>query len=231
MQIGIPSEGPGGRALTYIKGNTRPTRTSLTKALLWATHSKKEEEEQSSLSNSKSTSMKVLLILAVATAALAMPEPPAPGNSYLPPSSNYGPPSSQYGAPSGPGSGFRNGGQRNGGNGRTRAPSGSYGAPSSQYGPPGGGYNGATEDPYAEPASYQFQYEVNDPESGNNFGHKEQREGERAQGEYHVLLPDGRTQIVTYTADERGYMPEVRYEGGGGGGYGRGPAGGQRNGY
>ncbi|XP_046400415.1 pro-resilin-like [Ischnura elegans] len=182
--------------------------------------------------------MKSLLILAVvAAAALALPEPPAPGNSYLPPSGNYNAPSSQYGAPSGFGGGSRNGGgggYRNGnGGGRAKAPSSSYGAPSSQYGAPGGGYAGGNggADPYAEPASYQFEYEVNDPESGNNFGHKEQREGERAQGEYHVLLPDGRTQIVTYTADERGYMPEVRYEGGNGGagGYGRGPAGGRRN--
>lgn len=34
-----------------------------------------------------------------------------------------------------------------------------------------------------------------------------------ATGTYHVLLPDGRTQIVDYIADAAGYRPMVRYEG------------------
>lgn len=53
-------------------------------------------------------------------------------------------------------------------------------------------------------------------------------------GTYHVLLPDGRTQIVDYVADAAGYRPMVRYEGtatypaprrGGGGDGGGGPVG------
>lgn len=32
-------------------------------------------------------------------------------------------------------------------------------------------------------------------------------------GTYYVLLPDGRTQIVDYVADEAGYRPMIRYEG------------------
>lgn len=75
-----------------------------------------------------------------------------------------------------------------------------------------------------EPASYQFEYMVKDDESGNDFGHMEQREGDVAQGKYYVLLPDGRKQIVEYTADTEGYHPKVSYEEGAGG------AGGYQNG-
>lgn len=62
-------------------------------------------------------------------------------------------------------------------------------------------------------AKYEFEYEVNDPESGNQFGHKEQRDGDLTTGEYNVLLPDGRKQIVSYEADTDGYKPTVTYEG------------------
>lgn len=76
------------------------------------------------------------------------------------------------------------------------------------------------------PASYSFEYAVKDEESGNDFGHQESREGDVAQGKYYVLLPDGRKQIVEYTADTDGYHPKVTYEetGNGNGGYPKGPA-------
>lgn len=75
---------------------------------------------------------------------------------------------------------------------------------------------------FQEPANYQFKYDVQDAESGNDFGHEEQRNGDDTRGKYYVLLPDGRRQIVEYTADSEGYKPRISYEqagGGGGGGY------------
>lgn len=59
---------------------------------------------------------------------------------------------------------------------------------------------------------YSFEYEVDAPEYGTKFGHKESREGDRATGAYHVLLPDGRMQKVEYVADQDGYRPEVSYD-------------------
>ncbi|KAK6631980.1 hypothetical protein RUM44_007010 [Polyplax serrata] len=65
-----------------------------------------------------------------------------------------------------------------------------------------------------EPANYEYTYEVEAADvSGVMFGHKESRENESAKGSYHVLLPDGRTQIVEYHADEEGFHPKIRYEG------------------
>jgi len=63
-----------------------------------------------------------------------------------------------------------------------------------------------------EPAHYEFSYEVNDPNSGSDFGHEESRQDEDAKGTYFVLLPDGRKQIVEYEADEEGFKPMIRYE-------------------
>ncbi|XP_046394536.1 pro-resilin-like [Ischnura elegans] len=80
------------------------------------------------------------------------------------------------------------------------------------------GYGGGND--ISHPASYSFHYAVNDGE-GTEFGHQESREGHEAQGEYRVLLPDGRRQIVSYTADQQGYQPEIRYEDTGTGGYNR----------
>ncbi|KAG7207692.1 hypothetical protein KM043_009311 [Ampulex compressa] len=67
---------------------------------------------------------------------------------------------------------------------------------------------------YFEPKSYEFGYAVKDQATGNDFGRRETSDGETVRGEYRVQLPDGRTQIVTYTADWRtGFHADVRYEG------------------
>lgn len=62
---------------------------------------------------------------------------------------------------------------------------------------------------------------MEDAQSGNDFGHQEARQGDSAQGKYFVLLPDGRRQVVEYTADLGGYKPRISYEQVGGG-YGAG---------
>lgn len=65
-----------------------------------------------------------------------------------------------------------------------------------------------------EPANYEYTYEVQAAQqSGVQFGHQEARDNESAKGAYHVLLPDGRTQVVEYHADEQGFQPQIRYEG------------------
>lgn len=41
----------------------------------------------------------------------------------------------------------------------------------------------------------------------------EQSDGQNVKGQYRVALPDGRTQIVTYTADwKTGYNADVQYQ-------------------
>ncbi|CAH1642563.1 unnamed protein product [Spodoptera littoralis] len=96
---------------------------------------------------------------------------------------------------------------------------------SRQYLPPGSGANGygADDGSNGEPANYNFEYMVKDDASGNDFGHRESRQGDRAEGLYYVLLPDGRKQTVQYEADQDGYKPKISYEdtGLGQGGYDR----------
>merc|ERR1711935_91829 len=62
---------------------------------------------------------------------------------------------------------------------------------------------------------YSYAYEVVDPAGGNACGHRETSDGAGAiTGEYRVVLPDTRTQIVTYSVTAAtGYVAEVRYEG------------------
>merc|ERR1711862_1084354 len=60
----------------------------------------------------------------------------------------------------------------------------------------------------------QLQLAVADTDAGLNYGQQENSDGNVVTGEYRVLLPDGRTQIVRYRADhESGYVAEVTYEG------------------
>ena len=63
------------------------------------------------------------------------------------------------------------------------------------------------------PPPYNYEYGVNDPHQGSIFSQKESRDNHNTAGEYRVNLPDGRVQIVSYTAGPNGYVADVKYEG------------------
>ncbi|KAK3919511.1 Pro-resilin [Frankliniella fusca] len=147
--------------------------------------------------------LEALLALALAPALVGVvlaQYPPAggPSNSYLPPAPGGGPkaPTASYGPPTGgPGPRPPSGGGAN--------------KPSGGYGPPGGGGGES-----AEPEPYSFEYEVKDDATGTDFSRKESSDGSTVTGEYQVLLPDGRRQMVKYTADDaNGFVADVKYEG------------------
>ena len=52
------------------------------------------------------------------------------------------------------------------------------------------------------PPYYHYTYNVLDEYAGLNYGHQEDRVGDKTIGEYHVLLPDGRIQTVNYHVDD-----------------------------
>ncbi|OXA59214.1 uncharacterized protein LOC110844777 [Folsomia candida] len=76
----------------------------------------------------------------------------------------------------------------------------------------GGGHN-AIVDYYSRP-KYAFGYEVDGLDEyfkELSHGRWEIRDGDVVQGQYRVLLPDGRIQIVSYIADRFGYRPTIKY--------------------
>jgi len=66
---------------------------------------------------------------------------------------------------------------------------------------------------------YSYNWNVIDSYSGNDYGHREDRAFSKSgldetKGSYHVLLPDGRVQTVTYYVDPYGgYQAKVLYAG------------------
>ena len=68
---------------------------------------------------------------------------------------------------------------------------------------------------YDTPAQYEYNYAVQDHYNNVDFGANEGRNGYATNGGYRVALPDGRTQIVTYTVADAysGYVADVQYEG------------------
>lgn len=61
--------------------------------------------------------------------------------------------------------------------------------------------------------NYAFSYKVVDAKTGDDFSHTQSQNAKATNGEYRVKLPDGRIQIVSYTADKNGYKADVKYEG------------------
>ena len=49
-------------------------------------------------------------------------------------------------------------------------------------------------------------------ENANTHTHEQKSDGKTVSGSYRVDLPDGRIQVVSYIADEKGYRAVVRYE-------------------
>ena len=111
-------------------------------------------------------------------------------------------------------------------------PAGGYGVPApdaskqepsvaTAYGGPGeepaGAASGQEGNVAGPPAEYNFEYAVEDEETGNNFGQEEVRDGDVTTGSYFVQMPDGRMQIVNYSVDgDSGYVVDIevsRYSG------------------
>ncbi|XP_065214273.1 uncharacterized protein LOC135841303 isoform X2 [Planococcus citri] len=68
------------------------------------------------------------------------------------------------------------------------------------------------EENLSVPKNYAFSYEVRDRNSGDDFSHTQAHNGQATKGEYRVKLPDGRNQVVTYTADNDGYKANIQYD-------------------
>ncbi|CAH2987389.1 unnamed protein product [Chilo suppressalis] len=173
------------------------------------------------------TSNKMLLSCVVACSLVAMAT--AQGNEYLPPSKgyNYEPPSVPFPT--------NNNGNKQPTPGPFRPPPptpGPYRPPVTRPAPPAPrptrpntyvpppptpnhdhDHEHHDEHHHHEPGMpFDFSYAVN--EDGNDYSHNAISDGDVTRGEYRVALPDGRTQVVKYTADwKNGFNAEVTYEG------------------
>ena len=68
--------------------------------------------------------------------------------------------------------------------------------------------------PWQVRPQYNSDWRVADGFSGNDYGHREIRDGDRTEGFYYVSLPDGRQQRVDYFVDgDSGFVAETSYVG------------------
>ncbi|XP_068242819.1 pro-resilin-like [Palaemon carinicauda] len=78
-----------------------------------------------------------------------------------------------------------------------------------------GGYgHGGGKHGYGEPLPYYYGYHVSGDYKGPHFHHDEKSDGKAVYGSYEVALPDGRKQLVKYSADHyKGFVAHVSYKG------------------
>ncbi|XP_049815189.1 cuticle protein 19-like [Schistocerca nitens] len=89
-----------------------------------------------------------------------------------------------------------------------------YGRPTPPptYGPPPGDHH--HDHVHVPGMPFDFEYAVKDDAHGADYAHRANSNGDVVQGEYRNLLPDGRVQVVRYTADwATGFHAEVSYQG------------------
>merc|ERR1719233_2457599 len=77
------------------------------------------------------------------------------------------------------------------------------------------GGQGIHHEEHYEPSPYHYEYKVHDDKVYLDFGAEEEGDGkDNVHGFYHVQLPDGRLQKVTYTVNsDSGYIADVTYDG------------------
>merc|ERR1719250_487546 len=76
------------------------------------------------------------------------------------------------------------------------------------------GGQGVHHEEHYEPSPYHYEYKVHDDKEYLDFGAEEEGDGkDNVHGFYHVKLPDGRLQKVTYTVNGYGgYIADVTYD-------------------
>nr|XP_033198271.1 pro-resilin-like isoform X1 [Bombus vancouverensis nearcticus]XP_033198272.1 pro-resilin-like isoform X1 [Bombus vancouverensis nearcticus] len=88
-----------------------------------------------------------------------------------------------------------------------------YGTPTRPTGTtlPAGGHDHHHHEPGMP---FDFNYAVKEDAFGNDYSHNAISDGDIVRGEYRVQLPDGRLQVVRYTADwKHGFSAQVSYDG------------------
>ncbi|XP_068220860.1 probable serine/threonine-protein kinase nek3 [Palaemon carinicauda] len=62
-----------------------------------------------------------------------------------------------------------------------------------------------------DPDKSSFSYRLKQPMYGNFYGHEANRDGNREEGRYYVLLPNRQLMNVRYVADAAGYRPTISF--------------------